>query len=238
MNRIPVCEPCLAAPRAFVPEIFCARCGTPFLSAQRLDEEGLCRLCRTGAVEFEAAYSFGLYEGALRELIHLLKYEGVRELAPRMGEWLAAALPRGQRFDAIVPAPLHWWRKLRRGFNQSALLARELGRRTGLAVEEGLLRRVRATPQQANLPLAGRRKNVAGAFRVARPERAAGKRLLLIDDVYTTGATLNACARALKKAGAAHVSTLTLARVDRRPPRIEFAAAPAPSGHPHAGATA
>lgn len=233
-----MCPACLEKPRAFVPEIYCARCHTPFLSEDRLDEQGLCRLCRSGAVEFEAAYSFGLYEGELRELVHLFKYDGVRSLSGVFGEWLAAAMPRHQRFDAIAPVPLHWWRWFRRGFNQSELLARELSRRTGVPLLAQALRRVRATPQQAQLSRGARRRNVARAFQAARPAELAGKRILLIDDVFTTGATLNACAAALKKAGAAHVSSLTLARVDRRPPRLFFTAAPAPSGIPHAGATA
>lgn len=223
---------------AFVPDIFCARCGTAFLGEDRLDEQGLCRLCRNEDVQFEAAYNFGLYETELRELIHLFKYRGVRSLAGPFGRWLAGAMPRQQRFDALVPVPLHWWRRLRRGFNQSALLGRELSRRTGLPLLETALRRVRATPQQAQLTRGGRRRNVARAFQVPRPAEVAGRRLLLIDDVFTTGATLNACAAELRKAGAAHVSTLTLARVDRRPPRLFFAAAPAPSGVSNAGATA
>lgn len=189
-------------------------------------------------MQFEAVYSFGLYEAELRELIHLFKFGGVRSLAAPFGRWLAEAMPRQQRFDALVPVPLHWWRWLRRGFNQSALLARELSGRTGLPLLEGALQRVRATPQQALLTRGGRRRNVARAFQVARPALVAGRRLMLVDDVYTTGATLNACAAELKKAGATHVSTLTLARVDRRPPRIFFAAAPEPSGIPHRGARA
>lgn len=177
---------------------------------------GVCRLCRSGLREFDAVYSFGLYEAELRKLIHLFKYEGVRPLKRPLGAWLAQALPLDLRFDAIVPMPLHWSRWLRRGFNQADLLARELSARSGFPVER-LVQRARSTARQAQLTRAGRRRNVARAFKVARPDRVRGKRLLLIDDVFTTGATLNACATALKRAGAAHVSGLTLARVDRRP---------------------
>jgi ComF family protein len=111
--------------------------------------------------------------------------------------------------------PLHWRRRLQRGFNQSALLAGAVARRYGIPVRSAL-RRTRATPTQAGLTHAGRRSNVAGAFRVARPETVAGRRVLLVDDVMTTGATASACAAALKRAGARYVALLTLARVDRR----------------------
>jgi len=125
-------------------------------------------------------------------------------------------MPRDERFDAIVPVPLHWWRKWQRGFNQSELLARQLAARTGLPVLEAL-RRVRATAVQAGLSNRGRRRNVAGAFAVARASRRIdGKRLLLIDDVMTTGSTAATCAAVLKRAGAARVALLTVARVDRR----------------------
>lgn len=173
-------------------------------------------MCRSGLRQFDAVYSYGLYEGELRKLIHLFKYEGVRPLRRPLGLWLARALPLDVPFDAIVPVPLHWTRWLRRGFNQAELLACEVASRSGLPVER-LARRVRSTGMQAQLSRAGRRRNVARAFTVPKPGRVQGRRLLLIDDVFTTGATLNACATALKRAGAAHVSALTLARVDRRP---------------------
>ena len=207
----------MSAPEAFVAEYFCACCRTPFLNPAPLDEQGVCRLCRSGTREFEAVYSFGAYEGALQGMIHLFKYESVRPLARPLGRWLIQAFPREQRFDALVPMPLHWIRRLRRGFNQADLLAREVSRQTGIEVARPV-KRTRNTEKQATLSRAGRRRNVSGAFRVTDAACVRGKRLLLIDDVFTTGATLNACARALKRAGAAHVSALTLARVDRRPP--------------------
>lgn len=237
-NRVPVCLRCLEAPKPFSAEVFCPRCRMAFSEAEHLGEGGECELCASGVTQFAAAYSYGFYEDELRGLILLLKYGGIRTLAPRMGAWLADALPRDRRFDAIVPVPLHWWRQLRRGFNQSELLAAELGRRTGLPVRAGAMKRERATPKQSLLDNAGRQSNVAGAFRVARPAEVAGRRILLLDDVLTTGATLNACAAALKKAGATHVSALTLARVDHRVPATFESAVPAPSGSPNAGATA
>jgi ComF family protein len=111
-----------------------------------------------------------------------------------------------------VPVPLHWSRRLRRGYNQAEILARGLARRHGLPLVRGL-RRLRATPPQQGDP-ALRRQNVQHAFAVRAPRAVAGRRLLLVDDVFTTGATLNACARTLREAGAAAVGALTLARVD------------------------
>jgi ComF family protein len=218
-TRIPVCRTCLTKPIALSPEFFCASCRTPFLNAYPLDEAGLCGLCRHGLNSFDAAYSFGTYEGELRGLIHLFKYGKVQTLAGPLGRLLASALPRDQRFDLIAPMPLHWFRRWRRGFNQSELLAREIARRTGVPVRN-VIRRVRHTPAQVGLTNAKRRDNVVRAFRVKRRRWAGpsveGRRVLLVDDVMTTGATANACADALKKAGATHVTLLTLARVDRR----------------------
>lgn len=180
-----------------------------------MDEEGRCALCRFGLRGFDAAYSFGAYEGTLRELIHLFKYGRIRTLAGPLGDLLAAAIPRDQRFDAIVPVPLHWRRQWRRGFNQSALLAEAVARRYGVRITPAV-RRIRATTIQAGLSNAKRRANVAGAFRVRRKRDVEGRRVLLVDDVMTTGATASACAAALKRAGARYVALLTVARVDRR----------------------
>jgi len=170
-------------------------------------------LCRMGARGYDEAFCYGAYEGTLRKLIHLFKYSGIRRMAEPLAALLAGALPRDRRFDLVAPVPLHWRRKWQRGFNQSELLGRAIGRARGIPVRN-VLRRGVATRAQAGLSNAQRRENVAGAFRARR--RVAGLRVLLIDDVMTTGATLGACARALKKAGAKSVSVLALARVDRR----------------------
>ena len=172
-------------------------------------------MCRRGLRGFDAAYSFGFYEDELRDLIHLFKYGRIQTLAKPLGRLLASALPREQGFDAIVPMPLHWRKRWRRGFNQSALLSREIGRRTHVPVTNAL-RRVKDTAAQAGLTNAKRRLNVSGAFRARNTTALRGKRVLLIDDVMTTGATAASCARALKMAGAAEVTLLTLARADRR----------------------
>jgi ComF family protein len=215
VSRIPVCPSCLAKPAQLDAEYFCVQCRAPFQSRFPLDEEGRCGLCRRGLLGFDAAYSFGFYEGELRELIHLFKYERVETLAKPLGRLLSIALPRQQSFDAIVPMPLHWRKRWQRGFNQSALLAREVSRRTHVPVNHAL-RRVRNTAAQAGLTNTKRRLNVSGAFRAKNRADLRGRQVLLVDDVMTTGATASSCARVLKRAGASQVTLLTLARADRR----------------------
>jgi len=207
-------------------EHFCLRCRTPFLNPYPLNADGLCRLCAAGVTLFDAAYSFGDYDGPLRDLIHLLKYRRMRPLAAPLGRLMARAVPRDQLFDTIVPMPVHWRKLIVRGFNQSRLLADEVARRTGLPVS-GFLSRSRHTQAQAGLSRSQRRANVAGAFFVSTDSNVRNKRILLLDDVFTTGATANAAAAALKRAGAARVSVLTLARADRL--RDLKAAPPAPA---------
>lgn len=216
MSRIPVCRNCLRAPQPLEAEFFCVSCRTPFVNSFPLDAEGRCALCRAGLRGFDAAYCFGSYEGTLRELIHLYKYAGIETLARPLADLLVSALPLEERFDVVIPVPLHWRKKWQRGFNQAELLARAIGRRRGAPVLRALAR-ARFTQTQAGLSNTDRRKNVAQAFRCRRAvETLRGKRVLLIDDVMTTGATAAACARALKQAGADKVVLATVARVDRR----------------------
>jgi len=197
-------------------EFFCVSCRAPFLNRFPLDAEGRCALCRAGLRGFDAAYCFGSYDGTLRELIHLYKYRGIETLSKPLAGFLAAALPLDQRFDAVTAVPLHWRKQWQRGFNQSELLAREIARRYAVPVVRAL-GRVRFTQTQAGLSNTGRRRNVAAAFRARRASKTlAGRRVLLIDDVMTTGSTAAACARTLKQAGAASVVLATVARVDRR----------------------
>ena len=159
-----------------------------------------------------------LYEadGTMRQAILLFKYGGRPSLGRHLGRLMVEAADRlfnPSEFDLLIPVPLHPKREQARGFNQAALLAKALGRGCGLAVGRGLLRRIRATEAQSG----GRRErevNVKGAFRVARPDQVENRRLLLIDDVFTTGATVSECARALMAAGAAEVGVYTLARVE------------------------
>jgi ComF family protein len=163
--------------------------------------------------------AIGAYEGALRDILHALKYDGRRSIAPRLSQ-LMARIGESLLADAdlVVPVPLHRRRLHQRGFNQAADLARGLGVPTLNA-----LRRVRRTRPQVELPAAERHANVAGAFVMARSRRAEavrGKILVLVDDVATTGATLDACASVLRAAGALEVRALTAARVATpQPPR-------------------
>lgn len=187
----------------------------PFVNRFPLDETGRCMLCRLGLRGFDAVYSYGSYEGKLRDLIHVFKYGGVRPLARPFGRLLAQALPREAGFDLIVPMPLHWFKQWQRGFNQADLLALEIGRKWNTPVKK-VIRRLRVTAPQAGLTNAKRRANVQGAFRMAGSRRLDGLRVLLVDDVVTTGATASACARVLKRAGASDVALLALARTDRR----------------------
>jgi competence protein ComFC len=191
-------------------------CRAPFLNAFPLDAGGRCGLCRSGQRGFDAAYCFGSYEGTLRQLVHLYKYRRIQTLSRPLADFLAAALPLDERFDAVTPVPLHWRKQWQRGFNQADLLARAIARRRSVPVVRAL-RRVRFTSTQAGLSDTQRRRNVAAAFRRRRAAKTlTGRRVLLIDDVMTTGSTAAACARALKQAGAARVVLATVARVDRR----------------------
>lgn len=214
-TRIPVCDTCLASPAPLEADYFCAVCNTPFLNAFPLDSQGVCSACRSGLRGFDHAASFGLYEGTLRSLIHLYKYSGMKPLARTLGDYLNRVVPAEQQFDAVVPVPLHWRKQWDRGFNQAELLARYVAAAQQIPVCKALIR-TRPTEVQAGLASAGRRRNMAGAFRAKPRTILTGKHLLLIDDVMTTGATASACAATLKRAGAKSVSLLTVARVDRR----------------------
>jgi ComF family protein len=218
-TRVPVCADCLQSPSPLDAEYFCASCSTPFLNAYPLDEQGVCAACRSGLLRFDRAACFGFYEGSLRTLIHLYKYSGMKPLAGPLARLLDRVIPPELQFDAVVPVPLHWRRQWDRGFNQADLLARQVAKRRDIPVLRAL-RRKRATATQAGLARAGRSRNVAGAFETRSNARIGaslnGARILLIDDVMTTGATASACAAVLKRSGAKSVTLLTLARVDRR----------------------
>jgi len=210
---VPVCANCLKEPAPISAEFFCLNCRTPFRNSFPLDSEGRCMLCRNGRRGFDEAFCYGAYEGTLRKLIHLFKYRGMRRLAQPLGALLSDALPRARQFDLVTAVPMHWRKRWQRGYNQAELLAATIAQARRIPAGR-ILRRASFQRAQAGLSNAQRRENVAGAFRARR--KVAGLRILLVDDVMTTGATAGACARALKQAGAKSVSLLALARVDRR----------------------
>ncbi len=195
--------------------VSCDRCQRPLSAAVLASNElALCGPCRQGETDLDRLRSFGAYDAELRALIVLLKYNGVEPLARLLAGWLALVIsqqPELAQVDALVPVPLHRRRQRARGFNQAELVARELSRWTKLPVEPRWLRRIKDTPSQTGLTPAQREENVRGAFATERKLDSA--RILLLDDVCTTGATLSACARALKQAGAAQVNAVTVARV-------------------------
>jgi ComF family protein len=203
----------MRAPEPLAAEFYCASCRTPFVNEFPLAPDGRCALCRNGLRGFDFAYCYGSYDGPLKDLVHLYKYGRVQALSGHFTKWLAAALPLDASYDVVVPVPLHWRRRWHRGFNQAALLGRGIAKARGIRFAN-LLSRKRWTGSQASLANSDRRANVSGAFRVRGELK--GLRVLLIDDVMTTGATASACASTLKRAGAKSVTLLTLARVDRR----------------------
>ncbi len=173
----------------------------------------VCARCHHSRPAFQAARAAFVYEGAARQAVHALKYDGVSALAGEMALSMAELLLQwNPPVSAIVPVPLAGGRRRMRGYNQSELLAREISRLTGLPLARRALIRRRSTPPQARQPdEETRRRNVANAFQPGRPV-AAG--VLLVDDVITTGATLDACGRVLRDSGAAPVFVLTFARED------------------------
>lgn len=193
---------------------YCARLGIPFVydpGAGLLSMEAIAN-----PPAYDRARAAARYDDVASALVHQFKYGDRLDLAPMMGRWMARA---GRELladaDALIPVPLHWRRLWARRFNQSATLAGAISALCGVPVVHGGLKRVRATPQQVGLSKAERADNVQGVFRVpgdSKPE-IVGRRLVLIDDVLTSGATVDACARSLLRAGAAHVDVLVFARV-------------------------
>ncbi len=228
LSRAPVCDGCLAG---LPPQrgTLCLRCGEAlgaflFATEDRAPGDWLCRPCRMVPPAFDRAVAHGLYRGTLRALLHLLKYDRIEPVARPLGALMAAqyaALPGAPRTVTVVPVPLHEAKRRQRGFNQAELLARALvreGKRRGFALqlETGSLERRRSTESQAGLSPAGRRRNLQAAFAVPARAGLAGCDVLLVDDIFTTGATARAASSALKRAGAREVWVATAARAQKQ----------------------
>lgn len=204
-----LCAQCLSALQPLRPPL-CPHCGT------QLFYNTPCRNCQYGVVRLSLLRVFGSYQGSLRLCIHALKYDGQKRLAQPLGSLLAQAYKEyNLQADLILPVPLHKERERQRGYNQTALLARQCASEAGVPLREDILLRHRATAAQASLKAHERQHNVEGAF-ACRPQFAngalSGRTILLIDDVCTTGATLEACAMSLFAVGAKKVCGLVLAR--------------------------
>lgn len=194
----------------------CDACGVPF--DFDLGGAALCGACAREHPPFRRARAVAVYGDTSRKLVLGFKHGDRTERAPHFGRWLArAGADLLAESDVIVPVPLHWTRLFTRRYNQAALLAHALSRETALPVATGVLTRRRRTPSLGRMSPSQRKRNLAGAFAVtdAARDALAGQNVLLIDDVMTTGATASACTRALKRAGAAAVDVLTLARAVR-----------------------
>lgn len=206
-----LCPACWASMR-FIERPFCEVLGMPF---RRDEGEGLLSPAALAHPPvFDRLRAVALHEGVARDLVHGLKYRDRTDLAPMMAAWMMRASDGHARAcDAVVPVPLHARRLLLRRFNQSAELARALARLAGRPLFADALVRVKPTRRQVGLSARRRAANVRGAFRVRKNRLAAirGRHILLVDDVYTTGATVSSAARALKRAGAAEVTVLTFA---------------------------
>ena len=207
-----LCPRCWAAIR-FIERPFCERLGTPF--ERDLGEGLLSPQAMADPPVFARARAVARFEdGPARKLAHRLKYSDRAELARPIGRWMArAGADVLAEADILAPVPLHPLRLWRRRFNQAATLAREISRQTGVPCELGALLRVKATPSQVGLSRAQRAENVQGAFRVAEGASVRGRKIVLVDDVLTSGATANAASRVLLRAGASWVDVLVFARV-------------------------
>lgn len=220
ISRLPVCEECLSHIRPLEGSV-CSICGERLGNYRLLndDHQPCCPACYQDEPGFAKAAAYGSYDGGLRDLIHLFKYDHVRPAANVLGRMLAEVLDAlagsfGDRAPVVVPVPLHSSKLRQRGFNQSELIARvALKLKSGqLILHSNVLERSRPTASQIGLTREQRQRNMRGAFVVATPDDIRGRDVLLVDDVLTTGTTVSECARVLRRAGAKRVLVATVAR--------------------------
>jgi ComF family protein len=232
---LPVCEPCLAQ---IVPldGLLCRVCGEKLFSSFAGSEDGpMCGVCRRAEPHFRRAVAYGAYEGALRDLIHLFKYQGTRPAEKLLGRLLHQATTGMALPDSLIVIPVPLWsgKRQMRGFNQAEAIARAfLSVQSGgsIQLDTSILSRTRDTVSQTGLTRHQRRANVRGAFTVLKPERIKGRSVLIVDDVMTTGTTAGECARVLRRAGAKEVFVATVARATKEVGSVLARAATAPAG--------
>lgn len=218
-RRVPICPKCLASFER-IPAAACDICGYPLSGLQLKEGQRLCSACQNKTYGFDCARSFAIYQGPLVRAILLLKFEQIEPLGRWFAEKLAEVVSSERdRFavDVVVPVPLHRQRERERGYNQAALISKPLAKRLHLPHKALLLMRTKARPDKRILTLEERWESVRGAFATRPGSQVDNLRVLLLDDVLTTGATLDACARALREAGAKSVVGLTVARAIRNP---------------------
>jgi ComF family protein len=210
-----VCQSCWDRAK-LIEAPFCTACGYAFASKAISAEKALCGPCRRNLYRFDVARAWAPFQEPVKEVIHQLKYGCHPSLARPLAVRLASTYEtHRQRLQAdwMLPVPLHPARERERGFNQASEIARHLSRMVGVPLARGWLLRTRPTEVQAGLTRRERRRNVSGAFAMSKSAEIRGRTVLIVDDVFTTGATLNECARILKQSGTAKIAVLTVARV-------------------------
>lgn len=204
------CAPCWSK-LDFLGASGCSRCGLPLQAT----EAEICAACLARPPRLDRIRAAVAYDDISRSIVMRLKYGRKVALARTMSRFMQPLLGEVSKGAMLVPVPLHRQRLWSRGFNQSVIVARDLSKRTGVPVATDILRRVRATPPLKGMTMRQRRRTVAGAFQVDPRATLKGRTIVLVDDVFTTGSTANACARALKRAGAERVDLISWARVVR-----------------------
>ena len=212
-----ICKDCFKTIE-LIDQPYCRKCGKPLIPTDFFKQNRgiLCLDCKRKKYSFEFSRSTGVYDKVLKKCIHLFKYYGEKKLAKPLGKLMVDYLLKNDEFkkkvDLIIPVPLHKNDLKKRGFNQSVLLSKVIGDYFFIPVGEKVLIKKKLTPFQVNLSKKEREKNILRAFSVEKPEEIKGKNILILDDVFTTGSTVEECAKELKEARAKKIYVLTLAR--------------------------